>query len=97
MAKTTNEVFAEKAPSVTVPPRAVLQDLQKRANSSPATAQALGILPSGSTLARKVQRARKKLRGDEASKMTSWDDYHVPERYKTTADGKPFCAIEVFC
>ena len=95
--QTTRQVVAEKADSVTVSPRLVLQDLQRKANSSPVTSQALGILPNASTLARKLQRARKRLRGDEASRMTTWEEYIVPDKYLMTGDGQPFCAIQVLC
>ena len=94
--KNTMEVVASRAPSVTVPPRAILQELQTRANSSPSTSQALSLLPSPSTIARKVQRERKRFKADLGSKMTNWKDYQVPLKYVLTGDQQePFCAIQV--
>ena len=81
-----------KNPSV--PPRAILHEVQNRIKSSPSTSSGMPYLKAAN-LARQVQRKRKTERGPEGNLPTTWLDMIIPQQYYHTTGGENFKILEV--
>jgi hypothetical protein len=83
------EAIKNAAANPTVAPRTVMMDLSNRALSDATTSNGLAYLPKPRTLARQIQKIRKKEMNVPELPHT-WEEYSVPEQFHQTTDGKRF-------